>query len=87
MASHQRNSLDSIEAVLKELVNQGLKRIYDNSRKNRRKIRRKNGRNKFQDLLGTLTSGELTPVPLEKKSVSYTPSNQMNIPQLEKTGP
>ncbi|KAJ8913044.1 hypothetical protein NQ315_002060 [Exocentrus adspersus] len=37
----------------------------------------------ISSLLGKLTSGELTPVEFEKKSVSYVPSHQMNIPQLE----
>lgn len=37
----------------------------------------------ISDLLGRLTSGELTPVPLSKRP-SYTPYHQMNVDQLEK---
>lgn len=35
-------------------------------------------------LLGKLTSGELTPAPLERKPPQYTPAERMTIPQLER---
>lgn len=35
-------------------------------------------------LLGKLSSGDLTPVPIDKKTLSYVPASLMNIPQLER---
>nr|CAI5864449.1 unnamed protein product [Callosobruchus analis] len=78
-----RRFLEVIEPVLEELVNQGLSISNTTAEKIQEKLGEKMT-DSISNLLGKLTSGELTPVPLDRKKVSYVPSHQMNIPQLER---
>lgn len=72
------------EDVLRALVEQGLSLSTVTAEKIQDKLSEKMTPT-ISDLLGKLTSGELTPVPIAKKKLpSYTPSSQMNIPQLER---
>lgn len=82
LTSNQRNFFACIENVLKELIKQGLSLSTPTAEKIEEKLGEKMT-DEISNLLGKLTSGELTPIQLEKKSVSYVPSHQMNIPQLE----
>lgn len=82
LAFNQHYFLEDIESVLKELVKQGLSLSTPAAEKIQEKLGEKMTE-EISNLLGKLTSGELTPVQQERKSVSYVPSYQMNIPQLE----
>ncbi|CAG9859713.1 unnamed protein product [Phyllotreta striolata] len=83
LASNNAKFKDNIEPVLKELVEQGLSISTPSAEKIEQKLGEKMT-DQISELLGKLTSGELTPIPLQKKPPSYTPSHQMNIPQLER---
>ncbi|KRT80285.1 hypothetical protein AMK59_7357 [Oryctes borbonicus] len=72
------------EDVLRGLVEEGVSLSTVTAEKIQDKLSEKMTPN-ISDLLGKLTSGELTPSPLvSKKLPTYTPSSQMNIPQLER---
>lgn len=83
LTSHPRMFYEEIEKVLKELVNQGLSLSTITAEKIQDKLGEKMTP-EISTFLGKLTSGELTPVAIEKKLPSYIPSNLMNIPQLER---
>ncbi|KAK9707701.1 Pentacotripeptide-repeat region of PRORP [Popillia japonica] len=72
-----------VEDLLNALVEQGLSLSTITAEKIQEKLNEQMTPS-ISDLLSKLTSGELTPVPLTKKSPTYTPSSQMNIPQLER---
>ncbi|KAI4463370.1 hypothetical protein MML48_4g00006397 [Holotrichia oblita] len=72
-----------VEDLLKALVEQGVSLSTVTAEKIQEKLNEQMTPS-ISDLLSKLTSGELTPVPLTKKSPTYTPSSQMNIPQLER---
>ncbi|GJQ86626.1 hypothetical protein Trydic_g15730 [Trypoxylus dichotomus] len=72
------------ENVLRALVEEGVSLSTSTAEKIQDKLSEKMTPN-ISDLLGKLTSGELIPAPLTtKKLPTYTPSSQMNIPQLER---
>lgn len=75
--------LNNIENVLKAVVNQGLSISSKAALTLEEKLGEKMTEN-ISNLLGKLSSGDLVPIPLEKKPPSYTPYSQMNIPQLER---
>ncbi|KAF2894634.1 hypothetical protein ILUMI_11532 [Ignelater luminosus] len=78
-----REFTEVIHNVLAALVEQGLSIDNDAARKIQDKLGEKLTP-EISTLLGKLTSGELTPVPVVKRPPSYVPSDQMNIPQLER---
>lgn len=78
-----RSFLVVCEEVLKRFVDQGLSINGVVAEKILNKLGEKLTP-EISFLLGKLTSGELTPVPVEKKAPVYTPSDKMNIPQLER---
>ncbi|KAK9870349.1 hypothetical protein WA026_006434 [Henosepilachna vigintioctopunctata] len=83
LSFNKKNFNENIENVLRELVKQGL----GISTKSAEKIQESLGdkiTDEISSLLGALSSEELVPVPLPRKQPVYTPSHQMNIPQLEK---
>lgn len=81
--SGKREFLDVIEDVLRGLINQGLSISTTSAEKLQEKLGEKMTE-EISSLLGKLTSGDLTPVPVPKKLPSYTPSHQMNVEQLER---
>ncbi|CAH1159971.1 unnamed protein product [Phaedon cochleariae] len=83
LATNQRKFADSINEVLEELVNHGLSISGRAAEKIEEKLGEKMT-DEISDLLGKLTSGELTPTPLQRKPPSYVPSHQMNVSQLER---
>lgn len=83
LASSTRLFVDEAENILKEVALQGLSISTVTAEKIQDKLGEKMTP-EISTLLGKLSSGELTPVALEKKPPSYTPSSQMNIPQLER---
>lgn len=83
LTSNRIKFTENIEPVLKELVNQGLGISSSAAEKIEDKLGEKMT-DQISDLLGKLTSGELNPIPLDRKPPSYTPSHQMNIAQLER---
>ncbi|KAK5643251.1 hypothetical protein RI129_007096 [Pyrocoelia pectoralis] len=83
LTSNWRGFLDNVETVLSALVSQGLS--IDSATAER--IQNRLGEKltpEISNLLDKMTSGELTPVPVVKKPPVYTPSEKMNIPQLER---
>ncbi|XP_074026112.1 bicoid stability factor isoform X2 [Leptinotarsa decemlineata] len=82
LSSNHRKFVDKIDKVLEKLVEHGLSISTPIAEKIQEKMGEKMT-NKISTLLGKLSSGELTPVPLLKKPPIYTPSHQMNIDQLE----
>lgn len=78
-----KNMVENIEAVLNGLVNNGLSMSNSYAEKIQERLGEKLTPN-ISDLLGKMTSGELTPAAKEKKEPHYTPSSAMNIPQLER---
>lgn len=83
LVSNSREFFDIIPNVLQELVKQGLSISTSAATKIEERLGEKMTEEMSQ-LLGKLTSGELTPVPYETKPPSYIPYHQMNIPQLER---
>ncbi|GLV39949.1 bicoid stability factor [Carabus blaptoides fortunei] len=78
-----KNNVDIIEAVLTGLVEHGLSMTSAMAER----IQDRLGEQmtpEVSTLLGKMTSGELTPITLEKTEPHYTPSSAMNIPQLER---
>ncbi|CAH1960976.1 unnamed protein product [Acanthoscelides obtectus] len=78
-----RRFLEVAEPILEALVNEGLSISNTTAEKIEEKLGEKMTEN-ISKLLGKLTSGELTPTPINKKKLSYVPSHQMNIAQLER---
>lgn len=78
-----RQFADHAENLLNKLVEQGLSISTSCAEKIEDKLGEKMTP-QISTLLGKLSSGDLTPIPLEKKQPSYIPSSQMNIPQLER---
>ncbi|KAF5275552.1 hypothetical protein FQR65_LT04155 [Abscondita terminalis] len=78
-----RSFLEVAEDVLKAYADQGLSINSAVAEKIQNKLGEKMTP-EISSLLGKLTSGELTPIPVEKKAPVYTPSDKMNIPQLER---
>ncbi|XP_060530325.1 leucine-rich PPR motif-containing protein, mitochondrial [Cylas formicarius] len=74
--------LNVLVPVLSRLVEQGLSISTTSAQKIEEKLGEKMTE-EISVLLGKLTSGELTPIPFEKKKPIYTPADQMNIQQLE----
>ncbi|KAG5883517.1 hypothetical protein JTB14_019286 [Gonioctena quinquepunctata] len=84
LAVNHRKFLEKIIPVLEGLVEQGLSISTPMAEKIQEKLGDKMT-DQISTLLGKVSSGELTPVPLQKqKGPTYTPSHQMNIPQLER---
>ncbi|KAL3266917.1 hypothetical protein HHI36_011067 [Cryptolaemus montrouzieri] len=83
LAFNKKNFEENIENVLNELVKQGISISTKSAEFIQEKLSDKMN-DRISSLLGTLSSGELIPVPLARKPPVYTPSHQMNIPQLEK---
>lgn len=81
--SSQPNFLENIEAVLEKLAEYGLSISTPMAEKIANNLDEKMTE-KVSSLLGILTSGDLTPIPVEKRPPTYVPSHQMNIPQLER---
>lgn len=83
LAINHREFVSNIENVLSALIDEGLSISTSAAEKLQDKLGEKMTEN-ISSMLGKLTSGELTPVPVAKKLPSYTPSHQMNVPQLER---
>ncbi|EFA01919.1 leucine-rich PPR motif-containing protein, mitochondrial [Tribolium castaneum] len=81
--SWNREFLNVVEDVLKGLISEGLSISTTAAEKLQEKLGEKMTE-EISSLLGKLTSGHLTPVPVPKKLPSYTPSHQMNVEQLER---
>ncbi|KAL1506626.1 hypothetical protein ABEB36_005952 [Hypothenemus hampei] len=78
----KRNYANILTEVLEQLAEQGLSITTTAAESLESKLGEKMT-DHLSGLLGRLTSGELTPVPLSKRPV-YTPYYQMNVDQLEK---
>ncbi|KAF5285354.1 hypothetical protein FQA39_LY04453 [Lamprigera yunnana] len=83
LTSNWRSFLIICEAVLNKFVEQGLSISTETAEKIQDKLGEKLTP-EISNLLGKLTSGELIPSTLERKAPVYTPSDKMNIPQLER---
>ncbi|KAB0799524.1 hypothetical protein PPYR_07404 [Photinus pyralis] len=83
LTSNWRSFLDAGESVLSALAAQGLSIDSATAEKIQNKLGEKLTP-EISSLLDKMTSGELTPVPVVKKPPVYTPSDKMNIPQLER---
>ncbi|XP_030763676.1 leucine-rich PPR motif-containing protein, mitochondrial [Sitophilus oryzae] len=83
LVHHSKNFSQTIPLVLEKLVEQGLSISTEYAEKIESKLGEKMT-DCISDLLGKLTSGDLTPVPLKTNKPIYTPFNQMSIPQLER---
>ncbi|XP_068906051.1 leucine-rich PPR motif-containing protein, mitochondrial [Tenebrio molitor] len=83
LSTPHRHFLENIENVLRGLTEQGLSISTTVAEKLQDKLGEKMTE-EISSLLGKLTSGELTPVPIARKPPSYTPSHQMNVEQLER---
>lgn len=83
LASNSSKFLEKIETVLEELVKEGLCITNTTAEKIEAKLGEKMTE-KISTLLGKLSSGELTPVPLARKPATYVPTHLMTIPQLER---
>uniref|UniRef100_A0AAR5PUS4 Pentacotripeptide-repeat region of PRORP domain-containing protein n=1 Tax=Dendroctonus ponderosae TaxID=77166 RepID=A0AAR5PUS4_DENPD len=81
LTSIQKKYIQLIPQVLEKLVEQGLTIPTSSAQLLETKLGEKLTE-RVSDLLGQLTSGELTPSPLSKKP-SYVPFYEMNIDQLE----
>lgn len=77
----KKNYIQLIPQVLEKLVEHGLTIPTSTAQLLENKLGEKLTE-RVSDLLGQLTSGELTPSPLSKKP-SYVPFHEMNIAQLE----
>ncbi|CAG9826701.1 unnamed protein product [Diabrotica balteata] len=84
LTSKSRAFVEKIESVLQALCEQGLSISTPTAEKIEDKLGEKMT-DQIAQLLGRLSSGELTPVPIQRQPPSYVPSHQMNIPQLENT--
>ncbi|XP_066146551.1 leucine-rich PPR motif-containing protein, mitochondrial [Euwallacea fornicatus] len=82
ICSARRNYVELIPEVLEHLVEQGLSITTTHAEILENKLGEQMT-DHISDMLGRLTSGELTPAPLSKKP-TYTPYYQMNVDQLEK---
>lgn len=78
----RRNYIQLVPKVLEALVEQGLSVTTSCAEWLENRLGEQMT-DHISDLLGRLTSGELTPIPLSKRP-SYTPYHQMNVDQLEK---
>ncbi|CAH0561344.1 unnamed protein product [Brassicogethes aeneus] len=83
LANNKSAFQENIERVLGEVVKQGLSISSSSAQKIEEKLGEKMTE-AISDLLGKLTSGDLTPIPVERKAPTYTPSHQMNPAQLER---
>ena len=83
LSNNQREFLEVVENVLQGLIAEGLSISTTAAEKLQDKLGEKMTEG-ISNLLGKLTSGDLTPIPVPKKLPSYTPSHQMNIEQLER---
>ncbi|XP_017783732.1 PREDICTED: leucine-rich PPR motif-containing protein, mitochondrial [Nicrophorus vespilloides] len=83
LATHSRQFSSIAEQVFKSMVNEGLTISTVTAQKLEEKLGEKMTP-EMSKMLGSLSSGELTLKPFERKYPSYTPSHQMNIPQLER---
>ncbi|XP_072376405.1 leucine-rich PPR motif-containing protein, mitochondrial [Diabrotica undecimpunctata] len=83
LSSKSRAFVEKIESVLQALCEQGLSISTPTAEKIEDKLGEKMT-DQISQLLGRLSSGELTPVPIQRQPPSYVPSHQMNIPQLER---
>ncbi|XP_050307850.1 leucine-rich PPR motif-containing protein, mitochondrial isoform X2 [Anthonomus grandis grandis] len=82
LASNKKNFEKYISVILEKLVEQGLSITTSTAEKIESKLGEKMTET-ISDLLGKLTSGELTPVPISKRP-TYVPYHEMNTEQLEK---
>lgn len=80
---YPKNMVQIIENVLQGLVKEGLSMSSSYAEKIQDRLGEKLTP-EISMLLGKMTSGELTPVEIEKEQPVYTPSSAMNIPQLER---
>lgn len=83
LTSNVKKFIETVEDVLKALCEQGLSISSSAAEKIEDKLGEKMT-DQISSLLGKLTSGELTPVALQKRNPTYVPSHEMNIPQLER---